>query len=170
MVGEDHTNEIPEGPTGARDVVETGTQYANRKEDLGHHCGEQCHTYAYISSYRYNLKYDACGGNGGNGGNAGIGGESTDIKIHIVDGIVNPEIVRNKGSNGNPGIGGNGATGVLTDIDYYGDKREPEGAHCHGTFGWDCDVRIDYGDITYENYHVVNHDTVCNGNNGASGA
>ena len=60
MAGEDHTHEIPAGPSSAKAVVALGTQYDSRKEGLGHHCGENCETHAYIYSYIYNQKYDAC--------------------------------------------------------------------------------------------------------------
>ena len=168
-MGEDHTDEIPKGPTNAEQVVALGTQYGHRSEDLGHHCGEQCTTHAYITSYIYNPRYDACGGNGGNGGNSGKGGNAADLQIHVDSGAVNHNLIDNPGSDGTPGKGGRGANGILSDIEYLGDKREEEDAGCHGFLGWDCDITIPNNNVRYEGYHVSNHDNPCNGQDGMAG-
>ena len=167
MAGEDHTHEIPAGPSSAKAVVALGTQYDSRKEGLGHHCGENCETHAYIYSYIYNQKYDACGGNGGNGGNAGKGGTTAYLRIYLKSGEVKQNLVERPGSGGLPGKGGLGAKGISSDIDYFGERRENEDAGCHGFLGWDCDIHI--GSIQYQGYHISNHDKSCNGRNGMDG-
>ena len=167
MAGDDHTDEIPKGPTNAEQVVALGTKYNEYKQSTGHHCGEQCTTCDYYYQYILNLRYDACGGNGGDGGNAGKGGSTTDIKIHLQSGVVETELIEHPGVNGAAGKPGNGANGLKADSDYYGDRKEHETAGCHGTFGWECNKHID--NTYYVNYRVENHDNECNGQDGIAG-
>ena len=168
MDGENHMNEIPVGPINAKEVVDSGTCYDTYKEDLGHHCGEQCHTHAYWSDYTVNIKYNACGGNGGNGGNGGDGGTASSLVVDISGtSPVNGKVIKNDGYSGIPGKEGKGTIGLETDRDYFGSKREEEDAGCNGFLGWDCDVHI--AKITYHDYRTMSHDDACNGVDGHPG-